>query len=147
MPSDKPKVLILCTGNSVRSQMAEEFLRAAAGDILEVGSAGSHPSGYVHPMATAVMREAGFDISRNRSKHMNEFLSQKVETVITVCGNADEHCPMYPGQLNRYHWPFDDPSGVPGSREDVLDEFRRVRDEIRRVFEAYGAGRRDGERG
>lgn len=142
MTPAKPIVLILCTGNSCRSHIAEGFLRVFAGDILDVQSAGSNPAGYVHPMAIQVMREAGIDISQHRSKHMNEFLDKKVETVITVCGNADQACPMFPGQVNRYHWPFDDPAKAQGTDEEVLKFFRRVRDEIRRTFEAYGSGRR-----
>ena len=105
----KPTVLILCTGNSCRSHLAEGILRAAAGDFLNVQSAGSKPAGYVHPLAIQVMKEIGIDISAHRSKHMDEFLKQPVETVITVCGNADQACPMFPGQVNRYHWGFDDP--------------------------------------
>ena len=100
---NKPLVLILCTGNSCRSHLAEGILRAAAGDLVEVASAGSKPAGYVHPLAIQVMREAGVDLSAHTSKHMNEFLSQNVETVITVCGNADQACPMFPGQVNRHH--------------------------------------------
>ena len=141
--SAKPIVLILCTGNSCRSHMAEGFLRAVAGDILDVQSAGSNPAGYVHPMAIQVMREAGIDISQHHSKHMNEFLDKKVETVITVCGNADQACPMFPGQVNRFHWPFDDPAKATGSDEETLKVFRRVRDEMRRTFEAYAIGRRN----
>jgi arsenate reductase len=141
MPA-KPIVLILCTGNSCRSHMAEGFLRAAAGDILDVQSAGSKPAGYVHPMAIQVMREAGIDISQHHSKHLNEFLDKKVETVITVCGNADQVCPIFPGQVNRYHWPFDDPAKAEGNDEEILKVFRRVRDEIKKAFEAYGALRR-----
>jgi arsenate reductase len=139
----KPLVLILCTGNSCRSHLAEGILRAAAGDILEVASAGSNPAGYVHPLAIQVMREIGIDISNHRSKHLNEFLQQPVETVITVCGNADQACPTFPGQVNRHHWPFDDPAKATGTDAEKLAVFRRVRDEIRRVFEAYAAGRRD----
>lgn len=142
----KPAVLILCTGNSCRSHLAEGFLRAAAGDILNVQSAGSKPAGFVHPLAIQVMHEIGVDISSHHSKHMNEFLQQKVETVITVCGNADQACPMFPGQLNRHHWGFDDPAHATGTDEEKLQVFRRVRDEIRRVFEAYAAGRREGLR-
>jgi len=89
MTTHKPTVLILCTGNSCRSHLAEGVLRAAAGDSLNVQSAGSQPAGYVHPLAIQVMKEIGIDISTHRSKHMNEFLPQPVETVITVCGNAD----------------------------------------------------------
>jgi arsenate reductase len=143
----KPTVLILCTGNSCRSHIAEGILRAAAGDILDVQSAGSHPAGFVHPFAIKVMAEIGLDITRHRSKHLNEFLNQPVETVITVCGNADQVCPMFPGQVNRHHWGFDDPAHATGSEEDRLAMFRRVRDEMRRVFEAYAAGRRDARQG
>ena len=139
----KPAVLILCTGNSCRSHLAEGILRHAAGDLLEVHSAGSNPSGYVHPKAIQVMKEIGIDISGHSSKHMNEFLDRKVETVITVCGNADQACPMFPGRVNRYHWGFDDPAHATGTDEEKLTVFRRVRDEIQRVFQAYGAGRRD----
>jgi arsenate reductase (thioredoxin) len=139
----KPTVLILCTGNSCRSHLAEGILRAAAGDILDVASAGSKPAGYVHPLAIAVMKEIGLDISGHRSKHMIEFLDKNVETVITVCGNADQVCPMFPGQVNRHHWPFDDPAHATGTGEEKLAVFRRVRDEIRRAFEAYADGRRD----
>ena len=139
----KPAVLILCTGNSCRSHLAEGLLRAAAGDILEVHSAGSKPAGYVHPMAVEVMREIGIDISGHHSKHMDGFLDRGIETVITVCGNADQACPMYPGQLNRHHWGFDDPAHATGTDEEKLAVFRRVRDEIRRVFTAYAEGRRD----
>jgi arsenate reductase len=139
----KPRVLILCTGNSCRSHMAEGILRAAAGDILEVCSAGSKPAGYVHPQAIAALAEIGIDISGHTSKHMNDFLDRDIETVITVCGNADQACPVFPGQVNRHHWPFDDPAHATGTEEEIAGEFRRVRDEIRRVFEAYATGRRD----
>jgi arsenate reductase len=118
-------------------------LREAAGDFLNVESAGSNPAGYVHPLAIRVMGEIGIDISAHHSKHMNEFLRQPVETVITVCGNADQACPMFPGQVNRHHWGFDDPAHTTGTEEDRLAVFRRVRDEIRRVFGAYADGRRD----
>ena len=144
--SAKPTVLILCTGNSCRSHLAEGILRAAAGDLLEVQSAGSKPAGYVHPLAVAVMAEIGIDLAPHRSKHLNEFLQRPIETVITVCGNADQACPAFPGQVNRHHWPFDDPAHATGSEEEIRAVFRRVRDEIRRVFEAYAAGRRDAAR-
>ena len=139
----KPTVLILCTGNSCRSHLAEGILRAAAGDSLNVQSAGSEPAGYVHPLAIQVMKEIGIDISTHCSKHMNELLQQPIETVITVCGNADRACPMFPGQANRYHWGFDDPAKAEGTDAEKLAVFRRVRDEIKMVFEAYAAGRRD----
>ena len=89
------------------------------------------------------MKEIGIDISGHHSKHLNEFLNQPVETVITVCGNADQVCPTFPGQLNRHHWGFDDPAHATGTEEERLAVFRRVRDEIRRVFGAYAAGRLD----
>ena len=142
----KPLVLILCTGNSCRSHLAEGLLRAAAGDLLDVASAGSRPAGYVHPLAIDAMREIGIDIASHHSKHMNEFLAREVETVITVCGNADQACPMFPGQLNRHHWGFDDPAHATGSQEEQLQVFRRVRDEIKRVFYAYAAGRREAQK-
>lgn len=138
-----PTILILCTGNSCRSHLAEGLLRAALGDAYQVASAGSKPAGYVHPLAIKAMAEIGIDISAHTSKHMDEFLSQEVETVITVCGNADQACPMFPGQLNRHHWGFDDPAHATGTEEEQLQVFRRVRDEIKRVFEAYAAGRKD----
>lgn len=139
----KPLILILCTGNSCRSHIAEGILRASVGDLVEVASAGSKPAGYVHPKAIEVLQEIGIDISAHTSKHMNDFLNRQVETVITVCGNADQACPMFPGQVNRYHWGFDDPAHATGTDEEQLAVFRRVRDEIRRVFEAYAAGRID----
>lgn len=140
----KPSVLILCTGNSCRSHLAEGILRAAAGDLVEVYSAGSKPAGHVHPKAIQVMQEIGLDLSGHTSKHMNEFLDRKITTVITVCGNADQACPVFPGQVNRHHWGFDDPAHATGTEEEILNEFRRVRDEIKLVFEAYAAGLREG---
>jgi len=143
MNTDKPKVLILCTGNSCRSHMAEGILRNAAGDLFEVHSAGSKPAGYVHPLAIQVMKEIGIDISSHTSKHMNDFLDRKITTVITVCDNADQACPLFPGQVNRYHWGFDDPAHAKGTDEEVLGAFRHVRDQIKLVFEAYAAGYRE----
>jgi len=138
-----PAILILCTGNSCRSHLAEGILRNALGESFRVESAGSKPAGFVHPLAIKVMREIGMDISAHHSKHLDAFLDDRVETVITVCGNADQACPMFPGQVNRHHWGFDDPAHATGSEEEQLAVFRRVRDEIRRVFEAYAAGRLD----
>ncbi len=142
----KPAILILCTGNSCRSHLAEGILRAVAGDMLEVHSAGSNPAGYVHPLGIRVMQEIGIDISAHTSKHMNELLAARIETVITVCGRADQACPVFPGQINRHHWPFEDPAHATGTEEEKLGVFRRVRDEIRRAFEAYADGRRDARR-
>jgi arsenate reductase len=142
--STKPLVLILCTGNSCRSHLAEGILRAAAGDVIDVASAGSKPAGFVHPKSIKVMKEIGIDISEHHSKHLEEFLNRDVDTVITVCGNADQACPIFPGQLHRFHWGFDDPAHATGTEEAILNEFRRVRDKIKLVFEAYAAGLKRG---
>lgn len=139
----KPLVLVLCTGNSCRSHIAEGILRAASKGQFDVASAGSKPAGYVHPLSIKAMGEIGIDISRHTSKHMNEFLDRNVETVITVCGNADQACPIFPGQVNRYHWPFADPAHATGDEAAQMKVFREVRDQIRAVFEAYAAGRLD----
>jgi arsenate reductase len=146
MTTQKQTILILCTGNSCRSHMGEGILRAALGDLANVQSAGSNPTGHVHPLALKVMAEIGIDISAHRSKHLKEFLDQRMDTVITVCGNADQACPVFPGQVNRHHWPFFDPAKATGNTEEVLQCFRTVRDEMRRVFEAYAAGLRDGNK-
>ena len=140
----KPSILILCTGNSCRSHMAEGILRAAVGDIIAAHSAGSNPVGYVHPQAIAVLAEIGIDISAHTSKHMNDFLEKKIDAVITVCGNADQACPLFPGQVHRYHWGFDDPAHATGTEEEIRNAFRRVRDQIQLVFNAYAAGLRQG---
>lgn len=141
--SDKPLVLIICTGNSCRSHMAEAFLRAEAGDLVEVQSAGAAPSGYVHPLAEAVMAEAGLDLRDHRSKHVDLFRSRAVDTVITVCGRADQACADFPGQRRRYHWAFDDPAEATGTEAEQREVFRKVRDEIGKVFRAYAAGLRE----
>ena len=126
---DKKRVLIVCTGNSARSQMAEGLLRHIAGDRFEVESAGTIAS-FVRPQAVAVMAEIGIDISGHRSKSLDEFLDQPFEYVITVCDNANESCPTFPGKAKRIHWSFDDPAAAAGSYEDQLAVFRLVRDEI-----------------
>ena len=136
----KSKVLILCTGNSCRSHIAEGILRNAASDLIEVASAGSDPSGYVHPKAITALEEIGIDISAHTSKHMNDFLEQEIHTVITVCGNADQACPTYPGQAHRHHWGFEAPAHAEGSADEIMGIFRKVRDEIILVLEAYAAG-------
>lgn len=139
----KQKVLILCTGNSCRSHMAEGILRKAAGDLIEVYSAGSNPAGYVHPAAIAALEEIGIDISSHTSKHLDQFMESGITTVITVCGNADQACPTFPGQVSRHHWGFEDPPKAIRPGETESDAFHRIRDEIRSVFEAYAAGIRD----
>ena len=123
--------------------MAEGILRRAAGDLIDVQSAGSQPAGYVHPLAIKALAEIDIDISGHRSKHLDEFLTQPVRTVITVCGKADRMCPVFPGQVNRHHWPFDDPARATGSEAEQMAEFRRVRNEIQSVFAAYASGLRD----
>jgi arsenate reductase len=128
--ADKKRVLILCTGNSARSQMAEGLLRHDARDRFEVLSAGTKPS-RVRPEAITVMRELGIDISGNRSKHVDEFAEQKFDYVLTVCDNANQSCPAFTGQAIRIHHNFDDPAAFEAPEEERLALFRRVRDEIR----------------
>jgi arsenate reductase len=125
----KIKVLFLCTGNSCRSQMAEGFLHVYGGDKYDAHSAGTKPS-TVNPLAVKVMREIGIDISGQRSKNVTEYLGQHFPVVITVCDNAKEHCPIFPGPCIREHWPFEDPAEATGTREQRLAVFRKVRDEI-----------------
>jgi arsenate reductase (thioredoxin) len=120
--------------------MAEAILRRAAEGLVEVASAGSRPAARVHPTAVAVMREIGFDLSGARPRHVDDFLGSGVSTVITVCADADQACPAFPGKVRRHHWGFEDPAKVTGSEEEVLAQFRRIRDQIRAVFEAYAAG-------
>ena len=122
-------VLILCTGNSARSQMAEGLLRHAAGDRFAIESAGTHPSS-VRPEAIAAMNEIGIDISGHRSKSVDEFAGREFTYVITVCDNANSACPIFPGQTKRLHWPFEDPAAVRGSEEERTEAFRQVRDRI-----------------
>ena len=140
----KPTILILCTGNSCRSHLAEGLLRRALNDDFIVASAGANPAGYVHPLAIKAMAEIGIDISGHHSKHLDEFLADDVRTVITVCGNADQVCPTFPGQVNRYHWGFDDPAHATGTEEEIQNAFRRVQNQIQLVFNAYAAGLRQG---
>lgn len=127
---DKKRILILCTGNSARSQMAEGLLRHDAGDYFTVESAGTKPS-TVRPEAIAVMKELGIDITSHRSKHVDEFAGQSFDYVLTVCDNAKESCPVFFGKATRLHHGFDDPAAVDGSEDKRLAEFRRVRDELR----------------
>jgi len=128
--ADRKTVLILCTGNSARSQIAEGLLRHDAGDRFEVESAGTKPS-QVRPEAIAVMKELGIDISGHRSKSVDEFAERKFDYVLTVCDNAKESCPIFPGHANRLHRDFEDPAAVGGSENERLAVFRRVRDQLR----------------
>jgi arsenate reductase len=128
------KILILCTGNSCRSQMAEGFLKSFNPDF-EVVSAGTNPSSEVHPKAIEVMHESFIDISNNKPKHVEQFLNQAFDYVITVCGGANESCPAFTGDVKqRLHIGFDDPAEATGTEEDILSVFRRVRDEIKNDF-------------
>lgn len=132
----KRRVLILCTGNSARSQMAEGLLRQIAGERFEVASAGVAPTN-VRPEAIEVMREIGIDISHHRSKAVDEFLGQQFDYVITVCDNANEQCPTFPGNTKRIHWGFEDPAATVGDEAMRPAVFRRVRDEIKARLIAF----------
>ncbi|HYN85279.1 MAG TPA: arsenate reductase ArsC [Pyrinomonadaceae bacterium] len=134
--SEKRRVLILCTGNSARSQMAEGLLRALAGGRFEVESAGTRPSG-LRPEAVEAMRETGVDISRQRSKSVDEFAGQRFDYVVTVCDNAREECPVFAAGTRRVHWSFEDPAAVVGDEGERLAAFRRVRDEIAERLRAW----------
>lgn len=134
--SDKKRVLILCTGNSARSQMAEGLLRHMAGEHVEVYSAGVERS-FVRPQAIEAMRERGIDITNQRSKSVDEFVGQKFDYVITVCDNARDRCPVFPTETERIHWSFDDPAKAEGDEEAVLAVFRRVRDEIEECLRKF----------
>ena len=137
----KKTVLILCTGNSARSQMAEGLLRHDAGDQFEVFSAGTKP-GTVRPEAIVVMAELGIDLSGHRSKHVDEFASRPIDYVLSVCDNAREICPVFPTGTVRMHHSFDDPAELTGSEVERLALFRRVRDEIREYFRAFQSSTR-----
>ena len=128
--SNKKRVLILCTRNSARSQMAEGLLRHDAGERFDVKSAGTKAS-FVRPEAIAAMRELGIDISGHRSKNVDEFEGQQFDYVITVCDNARESCPIFFGKAEKLHHAFVDPAALTGSEEERLELFRRIRDELR----------------
>jgi arsenate reductase len=135
---DKKRVLILCTGNSARSQMAEGLLRHDAGNRFEVFSAGTEPS-QVRPEAIAAMRELGIDISGHRSKSVDEFIGQHFDYVLTVCDNAKESCPIFPGKAVTIHRNFEDPATLEGSEGERLAAFRRIRDEIHEYLQKFPA--------
>ena len=132
----KQRVLILCTGNSARSQMAEGILRHDSGDKFDVESAGTRP-GRVRPEAIAVMKEISIDISSHRSKSVDVFSGESFDFVLTVCDNAKETCPIYPGHANRLHQNFADPAAFEGSEEDRMEAFRSVRDQIRKSLRDF----------
>jgi arsenate reductase (thioredoxin) len=137
--SEKKRVLVLCTGNSARSQIAEGLLRHDTANRFEVASAGVAPT-QVRPEAVEVMSEIGIDISGHRSKSVDEFAGQEFDFVLTVCDNANEHCPIFPATTKRIHWSFDDPAAVEADTEIRLTVFRRVRDEIRDRLRLFSSG-------
>jgi arsenate reductase len=132
----KTRVLVLCTGNSARSQMGEGLFREEGGDNYEVFSAGTRPS-HVRPEAIEVMREIGIDISRNRSKSVEEFAGQSFDYVVTVCDNARDHCPVFPGGGERVHWSLEDPAAVQGAGQERCAAFRRIRDQIQERVKTF----------
>ena len=134
----KPRILFLCTGNSCRSQMAEGLLRTLADDRFEACSAGSNPSGYVHPKAIEVMQEIGIDISHAKSKSMQNYLRTRgsiPDIVISVCDSAAKSCPLFPADVEHHHVPFEDPAFATGTEDQKLQCFREIRDEIRSYLE------------
>jgi len=131
------RVLILCTGNSCRSQMAEALWESLGRGEWESASAGSKPSGYVHPLAIQAMSELKIDISEHESKSLDQFRDQRFDLVVTVCDNAKESCPVFSGAVATLHWPFDDPADATGSEAEKMLVFRRVRDEIQHKIESY----------
>ena len=131
------RVLILYTGNSCRSQMAEALWESLGNGAWESESAGSKPSGYVHPLAIKAMQELNIDISSHQSKSLEQFRDQNFDLVVTVCDNAKESCPVFTGAQQTFHWPFDDPADATGPEEEQMLFFRRVRDEIQNKISTY----------
>ncbi|MDA8090999.1 MAG: arsenate reductase ArsC [Nitrospiraceae bacterium] len=138
------RIIFLCTGNTCRSQMAEGFARELGRGLIEAHSAGVNPAGHVHPKAIAVMKEAGIDISRQSSKGIDMEHLLKMDMVITLCSNAEATCPVTPPQIKREHWPIEDPVSAPGTEEEILDEFRKARGEIKKRMENLVKELRDG---
>lgn len=136
------RVLILCTGNSCRSQMAEALWNELGEGQWRAWSAGSNPAGYVHPLAVKVMAEQDIDLSKHESKSLQQFVDEPFDLVVTVCGNAREACPAFPAATQMLHWPFDDPAHATGTEDERLAEFRQVRDQIRDRISGYLAGKK-----
>ncbi len=132
-----PNILFLCTGNSCRSQMAEGILNKLAGDRFTALSAGSIPAGYVHPMAIETMREMGIDISQNRSKSLDVYLGEPLSFIVTVCDDAKEACPVFPGKPITAHWGFEDPAKFEGTDEEKRRIFRKIAGEIERRIQLF----------
>jgi arsenate reductase len=133
MEEKLPLILVVCTGNSCRSQMAHAFLSKALAGVARVESAGSEPSGYVHPVAVQVMAEKGYDLSKAESQHVDQFTDEPIAAVVTVCSHARDKCPCMTSSVC-YHWEFEDPADAKGSELDVLNAFRSIRDQIEKVF-------------
>ena len=139
------RVLILCTGNSCRSQMAEALWENLGKGEWQSESAGSKPSGYVHPLAIGAMQELDIDISANTSKSLDQFRDEPFDLVVTVCDNAKEACPVFSGTKETLHWPFDDPADATGTDEEKMAVFRRVRDEIKDKIQSFLNTKDNGE--
>lgn len=144
----KPAILVLCTGNSARSQMAEAILQRAVGDRFDVLSAGTEPAERVHPLAVEVMAEQGYDLAEKRPKHLREYLgTAPVRTAIIVCDGAAKTCPaIWPGAHERLLWPFPDPAAAEGDEAAKREAFRRVRDDIAVRVEEWAATHLSGAR-
>ncbi len=137
-PGSRPaRVLVLCTGNSARSQMAEGWLRHLGGEAVQVESAGTQPAENVNPLAVRAMAEVGIDISAHHPKHLRQVLGDRWDYVVTVCDRANESCPVFPGAGKRIHWSFEDPAASVGDEATRLQLFRRVRDDIRARLEPF----------
>jgi arsenate reductase len=136
---NRPMILVLCTGNSARSQMAEAFLRKYKGESFDIASAGTEPKPQVHPLAVRVMDEIGIDISDERPKDLKAYLGRApVRHILIVCDKANQSCPrVWPGSFTRTFMPFDDPAAATGSEADKLAVFRRVRDEISQAMQTW----------
>ena len=134
MVASRKGILFLCTGNSCRSQMAEGFAKKMLPKNMEIFSAGLEPKG-VHPMAIKVMQEVGIDISKQKSKNISEIPIDKIDSVVTLCGDAAERCPIFPGKVKRIHWELEDPAKAQGSEEENTQAFRKVRDKIKSYME------------
>ncbi len=135
--ADRERILILCTGNSARSQIGEGLLRHIGGDRVEALSAGSRPAAQVNPYAVRAMAEIGIDIAGQRPKHISEFAGQRIDWVIAVCSRAAQDCPFFPGARATLHWFYDDPAAVQGSDEEIMGAFRALRDDLARRLTAW----------
>jgi len=136
MVVSKKGILFLCTGNSCRSQMAEGFAKKMLPKNMEIFSAGLEPKG-LHPMAVKVMQEVGIDISQQESKNISEIPIDKIDLLVTLCGDAAERCPVFPGKVERIHWALEDPAKAQGSEEEIAIVFRKIRDNIKSYIISY----------